>query len=81
MNLRLLLVLITVLSYAAVGLTWFLTNPAEERREDQPPFFYTLAPDDLRNIRIQVGEQVSSWSLREESRRWYERRSTRPNRR
>jgi hypothetical protein len=71
MNLRLLLVLITVLSYAAIGLTWFLTNPAEERREEQPPFFYTLAPDDLRNIRIQVGEQVSSWSLREESRRWY----------
>jgi hypothetical protein len=71
MNLRLLLVLITVLSYVAVGVTWVLTNPTEELVEDEPPFFYTLSPDDLRNIKIDTGQSAISWSLREESRRWY----------
>ncbi|MCH7983213.1 MAG: DUF4340 domain-containing protein [Chloroflexi bacterium] len=71
MNLRLLLVLITVLSFVAIGLTWFVTNPAEEFKEKQPPFFYTLAPDDLRNIEIQTGDLSTSWSLREGTRRWY----------
>ncbi|MCH7969418.1 MAG: DUF4340 domain-containing protein [Chloroflexi bacterium] len=71
MNLRLLLVLITVLSFVAIGVTWFVTNPAEEVKEKQPPFFYTLAPDDLRNIEIQTGDLSTSWSLREGTRRWY----------
>ena len=71
MNLRLLLVMITVLSYVAIGLAWFLTNPTEEFSEPSPPFFYTLAPDDLRVIKIQTGDQSTSWSLREGTRRWY----------
>ncbi|MEE8046679.1 MAG: DUF4340 domain-containing protein [Dehalococcoidia bacterium] len=71
MNLRLLLVLITILSYVAIGLTWVITNPPEVFKEPDPPFFYTLAPDDLRNIKIDTGDAVTSWSLREESRRWY----------
>ncbi len=71
MNLRLLLVLITVLSFAAIGLTWFLTTPEAEVKEELPPFFYTLAPDDLRVIEIQTGELSASWSLREGTRRWY----------
>ncbi|MCZ6538823.1 MAG: DUF4340 domain-containing protein [Chloroflexi bacterium] len=71
MNLRLLLVLITVLSYVAIGVTWFLTNPTVEVREPEPPFFYTLSPDDLVNIEIRTGDQSTSWSLREGSRRWY----------
>jgi hypothetical protein len=71
MNLRLLLVLITVLSYVAIGLTWVITNPTEEVKEAQPPFFYTLAPDDLRTIEINTGEMKTSWSLREGTRRWY----------
>jgi len=71
MNLRLLLVLITVLSYVAIGATWFVTNPAEEVAEQEPPFFYTLAPEDLRNIKIRTGDDSSSWSLREDVSRWY----------
>jgi hypothetical protein len=71
MNLRLLLVLITVLSYVAVGVTWFIANPNEEVKEPEPPFFYTIAPDDLRNIKITVGDAVDSWSLDEEERRWF----------
>ncbi|MDP6667929.1 MAG: DUF4340 domain-containing protein [Dehalococcoidia bacterium] len=71
MNLRLLLVLITVLSYVAIGVTWFITNPTEEVEEPQPPFFYTLASDDLRNIAIKAGDVTASWSFREESRRWF----------
>ncbi|NQW20143.1 MAG: DUF4340 domain-containing protein [Chloroflexi bacterium] len=71
MNLRLLLVLITIFSYVAIGATWFITNATEEFAEPEPPFFYTLAPEDLRNISIDTGDSVSSWSLREESRRWY----------
>lgn len=71
MNLRLLLVLVTVLAYVAIGATWFITNPTAEVAEEEPPFFYTLAPQDLRNIRIDTGEAVSSWSLREDINRWY----------
>ena len=56
MNLRLLLVLITILSYVAIGVTWVITNPTEEAIKDSPPFFYTLAPDELRNIRIDTGD-------------------------
>ena len=44
MNLRLLLVLVTVLAYVAIGLTWFITNPTEEVSEPDPPFFSTLSP-------------------------------------
>ena len=71
MNLRLLLVLITVLSYVAIGVTWFITNPTEKVKEPDPPFFYTLAPEDLRVIEIRAGELSTSWSLREGTRRWY----------
>jgi hypothetical protein len=71
MNLRLLLVLITVLSYAAIAVTWVIANPPEEVKEPEPPFFYTLAPDDLRNIEINTGDAMTSWSLREGSRRWF----------
>ena len=71
MNLRLLLVLITALSFVAIGVTWFITNPTEEFSEEEPPFFYTLSPDDLRRIEIDTGDMTSSWSLREGTRRWY----------
>jgi hypothetical protein len=71
MNLRLLLVLVTVLSYVAIGVTWFITNPTEEIKEAQPPFFYTLSPKDIRTIKIDTGEQSTSWSLREDENRWY----------
>ncbi|MGY8881344.1 MAG: DUF4340 domain-containing protein [Dehalococcoidia bacterium] len=71
MNLRFLLVLVTVLSFVSIGVTWFITNPSVVIKEPDPPFFYTLAPDDLRNISIDTGEKVSSWSLREDVRRWY----------
>lgn len=71
MNLRLLLVLITVLSYVAIGVTWFIANPREEVEEPTPPFLYTLAPEDLRNIKITVGDTVDSWSLDVEERRWF----------
>ena len=71
MNLRLLLVLVTVLAYVAIGATWLITNPKVEVREKDPPFFYTLAPEDLRTISINTGEESSSWSLREDVSRWY----------
>jgi hypothetical protein len=71
MNLRFLLVLIIVLSFVSIGVTRFITNPPVEFKEPDPPFFYTLSPDDLRNISINTGEKVFSWSLREDLRRWY----------
>ena len=71
MNLRFLLVLITVLSFVSIGVTGFMTNPPVEFKEPDPPFFYTISPDDLRNISINTGEKVSSWTLREDQRRWY----------
>lgn len=71
MNLRFLLVLVTVLSFVSIGVTFIITNPSVVIKEPDPPFFYTLAPDDLRNISIDTGEKVSSWSLREDVHRWY----------
>jgi hypothetical protein len=71
MNLRLLLVLISILSYVAIGVTWVITNPTEEEKEPDPPFFYTLSPGDLRNIRISNQDAATSFSLREDSRRWF----------
>lgn len=71
MNLRFTLLLITALSYIAIGVTWFLTNPASEQQEIEPPFFYTLAPDDLRHIEIDIGDDKTGWNLREDTRRWY----------
>jgi hypothetical protein len=71
MNLRLLLVMISVLSYVAIGVTWFVANPKEEVKEPNPPFFYTLAPADLRNIKITSGDAVDSWSLDVEKHRWF----------
>ena len=71
MNLRLLLVLITVLSFVAIGATWFINNPTEEAKEKAPPFFYTLSPDDMRNIEIETGAEKTSWSRKEGTRRWY----------
>jgi len=71
MNLRLLLVLVTVLSYVAIGAVWFITSPEEVIVEEEPPFFYTLAPEDLRNINIDTGENETSWSLREDVSRWF----------
>jgi len=71
MNLRLLLVMITVLSYVAIGVTWFIANPKEEVKEQTPPFFYTLSPEDLRNIKITSGDAVDSWTLNTEERRWF----------
>ncbi|MDA0596066.1 MAG: DUF4340 domain-containing protein [Chloroflexi bacterium] len=71
MNLRFLLVLVTVLSFVSIGVTFIVTNPSVVIKEPDPPFFYTLAPDDLRNISIDTGEKVSSWSLREDVHRWY----------
>ena len=71
MNLRLLLVLITVLSFVAIGATWFITNPTEEPKEKSPPFFYTLSPEDIRNIEIETGGEKRSWSRKEGTRRWY----------
>jgi hypothetical protein len=71
MNLRLLLVLITLLSYVAIGVTWFITNPTEAITEKEPPFFYTLAPQDIRTIQIMTGDLSTSWSLRPDENRWY----------
>ena len=71
MNLRFTLLLITGLSYIAIGVTWFLTNPASEQQEIEPPFFYTLAPDDLRHIEIDIGDDKTGWNLRKDTRRWY----------
>ncbi|MBN4064900.1 DUF4340 domain-containing protein [Dehalococcoides mccartyi] len=68
---RLLLVLVTVLAYVAIGVTWFITNPTEEIIENQPPFFYTLSPTDIRNISIDTGQDKLSWTLREQVNRWY----------
>tara|TARA_B100000029_G_scaffold462119_1_gene494355 strand:- start:172 stop:1185 length:1014 start_codon:yes stop_codon:yes gene_type:complete len=71
MNLRLLLVLISVASYVSIGVVWFVTNPTVEQREPEPPFFYTLDPTDIRQISLDTRGESLSWSLREDVNRWY----------
>ncbi|MBM3959981.1 MAG: DUF4340 domain-containing protein [SAR202 cluster bacterium] len=53
MSLRISLVLIIVVSLAGIALTWVIKNPPiGSSKEADLPFFYTLSPDDLRQISI-----------------------------
>lgn len=53
MSLRISLVLIIVVSLVGIALTWVVKNPPiGSAKEEDLPFFYTLSPDDLRQITV-----------------------------
>ena len=71
MSLRLSLVLVIAACWIAIGASIVISQLGQEERAEQPPFFFTLAPDDLRNISISSGSNATSWHFRENDRRWY----------
>lgn len=71
MSLRLSLVLVIAACWIAIGASIAIKQLGQTERAEQPPFFFTLAPDDLRNISITSGANSTSWHYREDDRRWF----------
>lgn len=71
MSLRLSLVLVIAACWIAIGASIAIKQLGQTERAEQPPFFFTLSPDDLRNISITGGANSTSWHYREDDRRWY----------
>lgn len=71
MSLRLSLVLVIAACWIAIGASIVIKQLGQVERAEQPPFFFTLAPDDLRNIQISSEANSTSWHYRENDRRWY----------
>jgi hypothetical protein len=71
MSLRLALVIIIVASWAGVSATWIIKNQSKVAKDPEPPFFYTLSADDLREITIGADGQSVTWVYRDDNRRWY----------
>ena len=71
MSLRVALVLVIAACWIAIGASIVVKQLGQTERAEQPPFFFTLSPDDLRNITISSGENSTSWHFREDQRRWF----------
>ena len=71
MSLRVALVLVIAACWIAIGASIVIKQLGQTERAEQPPFFFTLSPDDLRNITISSGENSTSWHFREDQRRWF----------
>ena len=71
MSLRVSLVLVITACWIAIGASIVIKQFGQEERTEQPPFFFTLSPDDLRHIHISSGENATAWHYREDNRRWY----------
>ena len=71
MSLRFALVLVIAACWIAIGASIVVKQLGQTERAEQPPFFFTLSPDDLRHIAITSGEKSTSWHFREDDRRWF----------
>ena len=71
MSLRLSLVLVILACWVGIGATFAFDQLGNPQRTEQPPFFFTLSPDDLRNIAISTREDRTAFHFREADRRWY----------
>ncbi len=71
MSLRLALILVIAASWIAIGASFAIKQLGVEERAEQPPFFFTLLPEDLRHINISAGESNTAWHYRESSARWF----------
>ena len=61
MSLRVALVLVIAACWIAIGASIVVKQLGQTERADQPPFFFTLSPDDLRHISISSEENSTSW--------------------
>jgi hypothetical protein len=72
MNLRFSLIILILGSWIAVGAAWFVDSDfGQAQKEEQPPYFYNIPVDDLRNIKLQTEGIEQSFSFREGVNRWY----------
>ena len=71
MSLRLSLILVIAACWVGIGATFAIDQLGQEQRTEQPPFFFTLSPDDLRNISISTREDTVAFHYREDERRWF----------
>ncbi len=71
MSLRLSLLLVIAACWIAIGASLAIKQLGVETRSEQPPFFFTLSPDDLRHISISTKEGSTAWHYREDFRRWF----------
>lgn len=71
MSLRLSLILVIAACWVGIGATFAVDQLGREQRAEQPPFFFTLSPDDLRNISISTRDNNTAFHFREDERRWY----------
>ena len=71
MSLRLSLILVIAACWVGIGATFAVDQFGRETRTEQPPFFFTVSPDDLRNISISTREDSVNFHFREDERRWY----------
>ena len=71
MSLRLSLILVIAACWVGIGATFAFDQLGRVQRAEQPPFFFTLSPDDLRNISISTRDNNTAFHFREDERRWY----------
>ncbi len=77
MNLRVVLVLVIIASWSAVGAAFIVDSDiGEEGRVDEPPFFYNVPVEDIVSIRLENDGEEVSFHFREAIRRWYFDEST-----
>jgi hypothetical protein len=72
MNLRIVLSLVIVLAWVLVGAVFvFESDTGSEDDGPNLPFFYTLAPDDIRSIGVQTPLGKTEFVIRPAERIWY----------
>lgn len=71
MSLRVSLVIVTLMSILAIGVAWVVENPPGGSSDPDLPFAYTIAPDDIRQIGIRVGEDQRTFLFEPVERVWY----------
>ncbi|MFL2664916.1 MAG: DUF4340 domain-containing protein [Dehalococcoidia bacterium] len=71
MNVRFLSIFVIIVSLSIMLFTFFITEPDNINKEPAPPFFYTIAPKDMKNINIKTKNLENSWYFDKDSNRWY----------
>ena len=72
MNLRIVLSLVTILAWVTIGAVFvFESDTGSEDSGPNLPYFYTLAPDDIRSIGIETPLGETEFQFRPAERVWY----------
>lgn len=72
MNLRFSLILITIVSWVAVGAVFVVDSDfGQEESTQDPPFFYNIPVDSLTNITLEANGEEQKFHYREAVNRWF----------